>query len=706
MKKHVLFTLSLLLTATIAMAIPAKRGLWKTLRLADGTEVRAELVGDEYGHCYRAADGRCFVIDYSQEAKTGDKVYKLADLKALQASADSARLAARQEMIKRAPAKARVGESNGPYLGEKKGLIILTQFSDKKFADGHDQALYNRIANEENFKEGNFVGSVRDYYKAQSGGQFTISFDVVGPITLPKSYTYYGRDYGSYKDVNVAEMVREALRAANEEVNYKDYDWDGDGNVEQVFFLYAGEGQATGGDDNTIWPHMSSITKLMLDDVYLTTYACSNELIRGNIAGIGAVCHEFSHCMGLPDMYDTSYGGNFGMADWDVMDQGSYNGGTFIPANYTAYERMFCGWMQPQELADGMEVSGMKSLTDNGQTYVMHNTGNSNEYYLFENRQLRGWDAGLPGSGMLVTHVDYDKSIWASNNVNTTSTGRNDHERCTILPANGTKGSSGTANQLYPTSTNNNITKGSTPNMSLYNTNAEGENVMELALINITQANDGTISFNVKDNDKIGTENRPENAIFYESFDLCNGAGGNDGVFSGTNIGNGSFTPDNSGWTVTGGKGGGSQCARFGTNTQRGYAKTPSVTIDGSVEYVLVFKAAPFNGDGTTLALSSTNSAVTLSEKSVTMKAGQWTQYSVNISGTGATTFGLRSNKGRFFLDEVAVIPASQSGITDVTTAADYKSGRIYTVDGRYVGTSLETLPKGVYIVGGKKIAK
>jgi len=707
MKRIFISTFTLSLVAAVAMAMPAKRGQWKTLRLGDGTEVRAELVGDEFGHYYRTADGQCFVKDY--DASTEQlSVYIAADLTSLTAKANAMRVEARKKQVQKAPRLTTMDGDHADFQGTKKGLVILVQFADKKFADGHDQALYNRIMNETNFSEGNFKGSVRDYYYAQSGGQFTIDFDVVGPVTLENNYAYYGRDNGNYMDVNVQSMVREALRAVDSEVNFKDYDWDGDGSVEQVFLLYAGLGQATSDDDNAIWPHMSSLGwyGLTLDGVRLSTYACSNEMLDDtNISGIGAMCHEFSHCMGLPDMYDTSYGGSYGMCAWDVMDQGSYNGNTFTPAGYTAYERMYCGWLQPIELADGMQVSGMQALSNGGDAYIVRNGAKSTEYYLLENRQLVGWDAALYGNGLLVYYVDYDSNIWSKNLVNTVDGQTNDHQRCTILPSDNNTASTvaGLAGDTYPSGGNVHITATTTPSMILNTANTDGTKLINLAVLNITQNEDGTMSFNVKDNSNINEETRPENALFYESFDLCNGTGGNDGLWGGTGVGNGNFVPDNLGW-VASQNGAGNKCARFGSSTQRGFATTPEITIDGT--YLLNFKATPYTSGGTTLSLTSSNGDITLSESSVTMTAGQWTDYSVTLSGTGTTTITFRSNKQRFFLDEVAIVPPS-AGINGVTIdPATLGKQRIYTIDGRYVGTSLNALKCGVYIVGGKKVVK
>ena len=175
-----------------------------------------------------------------------------------------------------------------------------------------------------------------DYYHDQSYGKFNLVFDVVGPVNLDKSFVYYGRNFGE-DDLNAPEMIIECCQAVDDEVDFSEYDWDGDGVVEEVFVLYAGYGEATSGGANTIWPHMWSLSdasnynnnvpkEFILDGVFIDIYACSNELYSyagTTEMGLGVICHEFSHCLGFPDLYDTSYGGNFGMDDWDILDGGS-----------------------------------------------------------------------------------------------------------------------------------------------------------------------------------------------------------------------------------------------------------------------------------------------------------------------------------------------------------------------------------------------
>ena len=250
------------------------------------------------------------------------------------------------------------------YIGKKRCLIILVQFSNKKFSMADPKAFYNRVANEEGFSEGNFRGSVKDYFHAQSNGQFDLTFDIAGPYTLA-NYEVYGANSADDIDKNRQGMIAAACQnAVNDGWNLAPYDWDDDGEVDLVFVLYAGRGEATGGDANTIWPHKSNLPMpTAYGDKKVYTYACSNELATETcVDGIGTICHEFSHCLGFPDAYDTEYKGFYGMGTWDLMCSGSYNGNSYCPAGYTAYEKYAAGWIEPVELTENVEVTGAQKI--------------------------------------------------------------------------------------------------------------------------------------------------------------------------------------------------------------------------------------------------------------------------------------------------------------------------------------------------------
>lgn len=518
MKKLYLMLSMLFAFGIAANAVPAKK-LQKVITLANGTQVSVELRGDEYLSWWEGTDGTAY-----RTTATDENVFEAFDLEAQKPAAAArrarteqgrvARLARVKNSLKGADDKMRgLGGDHITYKGVKKGLVVLVDFKNKKFADGHDLEYYKNVINGKDFsdeKEG-YVGSVRDYFLAQSNGQFELDFDVVGPVTMSKNYGYYGNDGAYQKDEKVYEMIKEACDGIQDKVNLKDYDWDGDGEADQVFFLYAGLGQASGGSAGTIWPHESELRYwpcgvLSYSTGKINTYACANELqpetqgsSRYISAGIGTICHEFSHCLGFADMYDTTGGGGYGMSVFDVMDQGSYNGNGFVPCNYTAFERIYAGWVEAIELDAPATVKDMKSVSDYGRPFIMYNYKNTNEYFLMENRQNTGWDEGLYGSnGLLIVHVNYVPSRWANNSVNSSA---EKIQCCTVVNADGSRENTQYSLQgdLYPyevkgVTMNDEFTDESEPAAKLYTKNSDNSYALGIPITQIKRSK-GSVSF-------------------------------------------------------------------------------------------------------------------------------------------------------------------------------------------------------------------
>lgn len=517
MKKLYLMLSMLFAFGAAANAIPAKK-LQKVITLTNGTQVSVELRGDEYLSWWEGTDGTAY------RATADENVFEAFDLEAQKPAAAArraraeqgrvARLARVKNSLKGADDKMRgLGGDHITYKGVKKGLVVLVDFKNKKFADGHDLEYYKNVINGKDFsdEEEGYVGSVRDYFLAQSNGQFELDFDVVGPVTMSKNYGYYGNDGAYQKDEKVYEMIKEACDGIQDKVNLKDYDWDGDGEADQVFFLYAGLGQASGGSAGTVWPHESELRYwpcgvLSYYTGKINTYACANELqpetqgsSRYISAGIGTICHEFSHCLGFADMYDTTGGGGYGMSVFDVMDQGSYNGNGFVPCNYTAFERIYAGWVEAIELIDPATVKDMKSVSDYGRPFIMYNYKNTNEYFLLENRQNTGWDKGLYGSnGLLIVHVNYVPSRWANNSVNSSA---EKIQCCTVVNADGSRENTQYSLQgdLYPyevkgVTMNDEFTDESEPAAKLYTKNSDNSYALGIPITQIKRSK-GSISF-------------------------------------------------------------------------------------------------------------------------------------------------------------------------------------------------------------------
>lgn len=545
MRKILLTLLAAVLAAGQIMAVPARRKPF-TVRQADGTSLTLRLVGDECFHYYmtadgvpvsRAADGNYYYAELADGRLRAsgrlahDAAVRSADeaafvgaqavaADALSAAARKAR-APRNEARKARAAARRQGAASRGVTGQRKGLVILVNFSDRKMQAGSTRQEFYNMLNQEGYSKNGNSGSVRDYFKAQSYGRFELDFDVVGPVTLTNNMAYYGGNDAYGDDLRPGEMAAEACKAADAQVDFSDYDWDGDGVVEQVYIIYAGYGEASGAPENTVWPHEWQLSysdygrALTLDGVTVDTYACGSELYGSegtDIDGIGTMCHEFSHCLGLPDFYDTGSAGNFGMDSWSLMDYGCYNGDGYAPCGYTSYERWYSGWLEPTELTTGCRVEGMKALTDAPEAYVIYNDADRDEYYLLENRQLRGSDAEGYGHGLLVLHVDYDAEVWAANEVNNSSS----HQRLTIVPADnqfktgsydGVKFATEAdlAGDPFPgTSGNNALTDTSRPAARLFNAAPDGRKLLGKPVEDIRETAGGLVSFTFMGGNSVG----------------------------------------------------------------------------------------------------------------------------------------------------------------------------------------------------------
>lgn len=539
--KKIITLLASALLATSSFAIPAMR-MWRSFKQADGTILKVMTVGDEHFN-YALTEDNIPVLPYN-----GSYYYARIDNNQLVASSvlahNKALRKGREELVAAAIQQVRqlqkqyelhvnskpFGQDLGmTWEGKKKGLVILVEFEDMAFKDPKNvltlrprendvKTLYENMLNKVGYTNNNgAIGSVHDYFLDQSNGKFDLTFDVVGPVKLKHPYKFYGERTSRLNDANAPQMIIDACNAIKGQVDFSKYDWDDDGEVEQVYVIYAGEGEATGGDPNTIWPHKYSLTDAGLDALTfngqtIDTYACSNEIIRAKVneksrifySGIGTICHEFSHCLGLPDFYDTRGGSNIGSGRYDLMCAGSYNGGPeslineyggtgigTVPAGYDAYEKAYMGWLKPITLADeAVEVKNMKGLAEGGDAYLLYNPDTKDEYYILENRTPHRWDTELPGHGLMVFHVDFDANSWRMNNLNAASAQH--HPRFTIVPADARLDHDTQNNDPFPANMSNSLTKSTDPRLSFYT----NYNVSPQAGVKqIVRNNDNTISF-------------------------------------------------------------------------------------------------------------------------------------------------------------------------------------------------------------------
>lgn len=423
--------------AVTASAIPARReGIVRTT--ADGTEKIVYLHGDAFSHYMTDAEGNWLdeetLMPMSAEVKAARQKTNAARMQA--------RRIAQQKMV-----------GNKPNIAPR-GLLIMVNFTDKAFVTPYD--TINAMLNGDNFTRNysysyqydgrtytehvTSSGSARQYFQDQSYGQYNPVFDVVGPYTLSHNVSYYG----SNNDYNVGYMIKEACELADADgADFTLYDNDNDGKVDFVYVLYAGYGEADGGDASTIWPHnyylsyYDSKYACKVDGKEIDNYACSNEIsyYGGQYNGIGTFCHEFSHVLGLPDLYETNddsnYKGLHTLLDWDILDYGPYNNDGNTPPAYSAYERFYMGWLTPRVLKDPESVWLNPINFENGESLLLcegdqHNLvgydPDPKTFYLLECRTKTGWDAYLPGRGMLITKVTYNATDWYYNQVNNSAT--------------------------------------------------------------------------------------------------------------------------------------------------------------------------------------------------------------------------------------------------------------------------------------------
>ena len=489
--------------------------MWMQYRQPDGTTLAVRYCGDEHFTYYLSPTGVPMIVD-------GNGFLRPITL----------------VQLERDRAEARADEPAGPRRSRVKtswdpakvypSPVILVSYADQSFSVADDpKAFYDSLFNDPGFNKGVGPGCVADYFRDQSQGLFNARFDIYGPVQMPDTARCYSKDKGgsgTYKTV-----LRNALVKAVDSlgIDLSPYDWDGDGAVEQVVFIYAGYG----GNDSyspkkgVIHPHTSTLSAYTSGGVKTNWYTCSAEMWGYNKSscGIGTICHEFSHSLGLPDLYPTS-GSEYSVLDeWDLMDGGNFINWGWCPPNYSSMEKMLLGWLKPVELTERATITDMKAVEDGGAVYQVSHT--DNEYFLLENRQQHGWDLGLPGKGLAVFRALYNESAWhitgdgGSNSVNNVGT-RHRYElvhadsmdyaasRAWVVKTIGHQYAGGAtrlnsyilSGSAYPhvtdTLENRELTATSAPSATVYDgVAADSVAVLDKPITNIQMTGDGLISF-------------------------------------------------------------------------------------------------------------------------------------------------------------------------------------------------------------------
>lgn len=405
--------------------------------------------------------------------------------------------------------------SNTPEVIRKRCLVLLAEFKDVKMSFTQE-----RFENLMNTGE----SSVKNYLNDQFLGRYEFTFDVAPIVTLSQTHQYYGKNSNG-KDSRAAEAVAEACRlAAANGTDFSIYDTDNDGKVDDILLFYAGKDESEGGGDDCIWSHAWKLSaaniKLTLNGKVIDSYAATSELsLRSSgkyqFKTIGTICHEYSHSLGLADMYDTDYGGSGGEADglWKstaLMDKGNFNNDGRTPPYYNAIDRDMLSIGQCEELKEGHYV--LEPINLNGR-FLRMDTANEGEYYLIECRTNTGWDIYTRCKGLAIYHIDksanltgyspvYERNAsaaerWTSNEVNC----RPQHQCADMIES--LDKANDISQIMWPYGKNNSFTPQSSPSFTLW----DGSGA-PLSITDILQIGDN-VSFNVVKSESAN----PEKAI-------------------------------------------------------------------------------------------------------------------------------------------------------------------------------------------------
>ncbi|MBQ7204728.1 MAG: M6 family metalloprotease domain-containing protein [Muribaculaceae bacterium] len=496
MRKQLIILSMLLCHAIAALAVPAKPG-WHTITQSDGTTLKIQAVGNAFNNALLTSDGLTVARGDDGDFYYVSSITGLTSVRAHDVNQRSAAEAAfvnaqRGNMVMKSnsyelPGKKgqlnAVGSNSSasvPAIGVRRIPIILVEFTDKKFTNTKEKIIESMLTG---------PTGVAQYYRDQSNGMYEPVFDVYGIYRLSQNREYYGGHSTNSKDKGIGWMVTEACKlAAADSVSFKPYDTNSDYYCDVVIVIYAGvsEAQASAYHPEAIWPCNWTLEAAEYyqrggegpfqpnpGDPYVNHFAVFNELHGSNdngktIDGIGTFCHEFGHCLGLPDLYDTSRNDHYGMGNWDLMCLGCYCDEGYTPVGFSAYEKVFMGWVDFIEPEPNtyytLPVWNQKNK-DTDKAVRVKSDLNRNEYFIFENRRRQGWDRYLPGQGIMVTHITYSPSYWTNNKPN-----NDDVQLVTLLPADNKLSNYSESGDLWPQGSKNEVTDTSTPATVLYMT--------------------------------------------------------------------------------------------------------------------------------------------------------------------------------------------------------------------------------------------
>ena len=499
MNKNLFILMFCLCMGLIAQAVPAKPG-WHTVTQSDGSTLQVQAAGNAFNNALLTRDGLTVARGSDGDFYYISSVTGLTTVRAhevdqrsgsenafINVQRSSLTMTNKPYIMPREKGKLGVGGSNAeagvPALGQRRIPIILVEFKDKKFNNTRQDIIDAMLTGNE---------SVGQYFRDQSNGMYEPDFEVFGIYTLSQNREYYGGHQGNDNDKGLGWLVTEACQLATADgVAFSPYDTNNDDYCDVVIVIYAGVGEAQASwiHPEAVWPCNWSLSAAYYygsggngafrpssGDPIVDNFAVFNELYGSNdngttIDGIGTFAHEFGHCLGLPDFYDTGDGDHYGLGDWDIMCMGCYNNDGFTPPGYSAYEKNFMGWIELITPNPGtyytLPVWNQKNASTDKALCITSDL-NSNEFFILENRKKQGWDRYAPGEGIMITHVTYNADRWWGDSPN-----NEDIQLMTLMNADNSWSYYDEATDLWPQNGKTEFTDTSTPAAKL-NMNSRG----------------------------------------------------------------------------------------------------------------------------------------------------------------------------------------------------------------------------------------